>query len=173
MTAQLDPDANAPSTALPNTPSTRAVVIGAGLGGIAAAIRLQASGVQVTLVDNRDKPGGRAYVYEDKGYTFDGGPTVITDPSALEELFELCGKSLADYVTLLPVAPFYQLCWEDGLRFDYDNDTANLERQIEAISPADVEGYRKFYAYSQAVFHEGEVGDIFAPKVAFGEFFDR
>lgn len=132
-----------------------AAVIGAGFGGIALAIRMQSAGIQTTLVDNRDKPGGRAYVYEDKGYVFDGGPTVITDPSALEELFALSGRKLEDYATLLPVTPFYQLCWEDGYRFNYHNDVDDLERQIQAKNPADVDGYRRFYEYTKDVFHEG------------------
>jgi phytoene desaturase len=132
-----------------------AAVIGAGFGGIALAIRLQAAGTQTTLFEARDKPGGRAYVYEDQGFTFDAGPTVITDPSALEELFALGGKRMADYVELLPVTPFYRLCWEDGTHFDYANDQEALDRQIHLRSPADVAGYRRFLAYSQAVFEEG------------------
>ena len=130
-------------------------MIGAGFGGIALAIRLQAAGVRTTLVESRDKPGGRAYVYEDQGYTFDAGPTVITDPSAIEELFALAGRRLADYVELLPVTPLYRLCWEDGVRFDYADDQADLDRQIAALNPADVAGYRRFLAYSRAVFEEG------------------
>ena len=132
-----------------------AAVIGAGFGGIALAIRLQSAGLQTTLFEKRDKPGGRAYVYEDQGFTFDGGPTVITDPSAIEELFALTGRALSDYVTLLPVSPFYALEWENGFRFDYVNDQASLDRQIGAKNPADVAGYRKFLAYSEAVFEEG------------------
>nr|WP_116002533.1 phytoene desaturase [Consotaella salsifontis] len=132
-----------------------AVVIGSGFGGLAAAIRLQAGGITTTLVEKRDKPGGRAYVYEDQGFIFDAGPTVITDPTALDELFSLSGKSMSDYLELLPVSPFYRLCWEDGSWFDYVNDQAALEGQISARNPADVEGYHKFLAYSQAVFEEG------------------
>jgi phytoene desaturase len=133
----------------------QAVVVGAGFGGLALAIRLQAGGVQTTVLEKRDKPGGRAYVYEDEGFVFDAGPTVITDPSAIEELFTLAGKRMADYVEMLPVAPFYRLCWEDGSHFDYANDQEALDRQIHARNPADVAGYRRFLAYSQAVFEEG------------------
>jgi len=132
-----------------------AAVVGSGFGGLALAMRLQAAGVQTTVFESRDKPGGRAYVYQDAGFTFDAGPTVITDPSALEELFALSGRSLADYVELLPVAPFYRLCWEDGTHLDYANDQAALDAQIRARSPADVEGYQRFLAYSRAVFEEG------------------
>ncbi|KKN93112.1 hypothetical protein LCGC14_0202010 [marine sediment metagenome] len=134
-----------------------AVVIGAGFGGLALAIRLQAGGYQTTLLEKRDKPGGRAYVYEDQGFVFDAGPTVITDPSALEELFTLGGKRMQDYVELLPVAPFYRLCWEDAPAFDYVNDQEMLDRQIQARNLADVEGYQQFLAYSRAVFEEGYV----------------
>jgi phytoene desaturase len=133
----------------------RAAVIGAGFGGIALAIRLQAGGYDVTLLEKRDKPGGRAYVYEDQGFLFDAGPTVITDPSALEELFTVAGRKLSDYVELLPVSPFYRLEWESGYAFDYVNDQAELDRQIGLKSPADVEGYRRFLDYSKAVFEEG------------------
>lgn len=133
----------------------KTVVIGAGFGGLALAIRLQAAGIQTTLLEQRDKPGGRAYVYHDQGFTFDAGPTVITDPSALEELFSEAGKRLADYVELLPVDPFYRLCWEDGKRFDYSNNQALLQQQIADFNPADVQGYARFLDYSRAVFKEG------------------
>lgn len=133
----------------------RAAVIGSGFGGLSLAIRLQSAGIQTTVFEARDKAGGRAYVYQDKGYTFDAGPTVITDPSALEELFEASGRKLSDYVELLPVAPFYRLCWEDGDVFDYVNDQDELDRQIVARNPADKEGYRKFLAYSQDLLKEG------------------
>lgn len=136
-------------------PVRTAAVIGAGFGGLALAIRLQSAGVQTTLFESRDKPGGRAYVWHDEGFTFDAGPTVITDPSALEELFALSGRRLSDYVDLLPVSPFYRLCWEDGASFDYANDQAALDAQIAARNPADVDGYRRFLAYSRAVFREG------------------
>ena len=132
-----------------------AIVIGAGFGGIALAIRLQSMGFQTTLVDNRDKPGGRAYVYEIDGYKFDGGPTVITDPDCLRELWELSSRRMEDYVTLLPVTPFYRLQWEDGDVLDYTNDQEELEAEIAKRSPDDVKGYRKFLAYSRELYREG------------------
>ena len=136
---------------------SNAIVIGAGFAGIALAIRLQSAGFSTKLIEKRDKPGGRAYVYQDAGFTFDAGPTVITDPSCLEELFELSGRKLSDYVDLIPVAPFYQLRWEDGFIFDYANDQNDLDRQISACSPSDVEGYRRFLAYSKEVLEEGYI----------------
>ena len=104
------------------TNAKKAVVIGSGFGGLALAIRLQAAGFQTTVFEKRDLPGGRAYVYTDNGFTFDAGPTVITAPHCLEELFEACDKKMSDYVTLKPVMPFYRLMWEDGTIIDYSND---------------------------------------------------
>ena len=141
-----------------NAPRKTAIVIGSGFGGLALAIRLQAAGCDVTVLEKRDKPGGRAYVYEDGGFVFDGGPTVITDPTCLEELWSVAGRLMADDVTLLPVDPFYRLCWEDGFAFDYANDQAALDRQIAAVSPGDVAGYRRFLAFSDAVLEKGYVG---------------
>jgi len=132
-----------------------AAVIGSGFGGLALAIRLQSAGVQTTLIEQRDKPGGRAYVFEDKGFTFDAGPTVITDPSCLEELWGLSGRKLADYVELMPVTPFYRLMWEDGYVFDYSNDDETLFAQIKTKNPKDVAGYKRFLEYSENVFREG------------------
>jgi len=133
----------------------RAVIIGAGFGGIALAIRLQSRGFNVTLLERRDKPGGRAYVYEDGEFKFDGGPTVITDPDCLEQLFALSGRKIEDYVTLLPISPFYRLQWEDGYAFNYHNEMADLERQIRAKNPEDVDGYKRFLEYSKNVYEEG------------------
>ena len=132
-----------------------AAVIGSGFGGLALAVRLQAAGVQTTLVDQRDRPGGRAYVYEDEGFKFDAGPTIITAPHCLEELFAAGGRSMADYVELLPVTPFYRLYWEDGYRFDYSSDLERLDEQIARKSPADVDGYHRFLRYTEDVFREG------------------
>ncbi|MEM6538241.1 MAG: phytoene desaturase [Pseudomonadota bacterium] len=130
-------------------------VIGSGFGGLSLAIRLQSAGVKTTLYEKRDKLGGRAYVYEQDGYTFDAGPTVITEPASLEELFELTGARLSDYVDLMRVDPFYRLLWEDGFSFDYCQDEASLLSQIEAKSPDDVEGYKRFHDYSEDLYVEG------------------
>ena len=134
---------------------TKAAVIGAGFGGLALAIRLQSAGIATTVIEARDRPGGRAYVWEKEGFTFDAGPTVITDPDCLKELWALTGADMARDVTLVPVSPFYRLQWPDGTMFDYGNDDAALEAQIDALEPADVEGYRNFLNYSAGVFHEG------------------
>jgi phytoene desaturase len=133
----------------------KVAVIGSGFGGMAAAIRLQAAGHQVTLFEKRDMAGGRAYVYKDQGFTFDAGPTVITAPLALEEIFESAGAKLSDYVELMPVVPFYRLFWESGFKFDYSNDIDATISQIHAKNPSDVAGYNKFLDYTADVFHEG------------------
>jgi phytoene desaturase len=134
---------------------SRIVVIGSGFAGLAAAIRLQTAGHQVVLFEKRDQPGGRAYVYRDQGFVFDAGPTVITAPECLRELFEGAGRRMEDYVELMPVSPFYRLFWEDGYTFDYSNDAHRTFEQIRAKSPGDVTGYQEFLEYSKAVFDEG------------------
>jgi phytoene desaturase len=137
-------------------------VIGSGFGGLAAAIRLQSLGFETVCYEAHDQPGGRAAVYEDNGYIFDAGPTVITAPHCLEELFALSGRRLADYVRLLPVTPLYRLLWSDGVSFDYVADEAGLIEQVRRINPADVDGYRRFADYSRQVFAKGyeELGAI-------------
>jgi phytoene desaturase len=135
----------------------KAIVIGAGFGGLALAIRLQSAGVETVIVEARDKPGGRAYYWERDGHLFDGGPTVITDPDCLQRLWRLSGQDMAADVDLVPITPFYALDWPDGTRFDYTNDDELLFAAIAALNPADVEGYQRFLAYSAGVFEEGYV----------------
>lgn len=132
-----------------------AAVIGAGFGGLSLALRLQSAGIQTVLLEKRERPGGRAYVYEQDGFTFDAGPTVITAPNALEELFALSGRAMGDYVELLPVEPFYRLVWPDGVTLEYNADADAVTSAIARINPADADGYRKFLKFSEAVFREG------------------
>jgi phytoene desaturase len=138
-----------------NNPTERTLVIGAGFGGLALAIRLQAAGIPVTLLEGRAKPGGRAYVYEQDGFTFDAGPTVLTAPSVIDDLFTAGGKQRTDYIEFEPLTPFYRLIWDDGTEFDYVGDEAGLEAAIAKISPEDIAGYRRFREYSSEVFKEG------------------
>ncbi|HEX8300890.1 phytoene desaturase [Sphingomonas sp.] len=139
----------------------RAAVIGAGFGGLALAIRLQSAGVDTTLIEARDKPGGRAYFWErptEAGtFTFDAGPTVITAPEALAELWKISGHDISKDVTLRPVTPFYRLSWPDGVAFDYSNDDAQLNAAIAQLNPEDVAGYRRFLEYSAGVYEQGYV----------------
>ena len=124
--------------------SRRAVVIGSGFGGLAAAIRLRARGYGTTILEMRDKPGGRAYVFEDRGFTYDAGPTIITAPFLIDELFELAGRKTADYVDIVPVTPYYRIVFHDGRVFDYTGDEAQIVEQIKRFNPDDVPGYLEF-----------------------------
>ena len=135
----------------------RAIVVGAGFGGLALAIRLQSAGVETTVIEARDKPGGRAYHWMKDGFTFDAGPTVITDPPCLQELWALSGQDMAQDVDLVPVMPFYRLNWPDGTNFDYSNDEVALRAEIAKLHPADVEGYDGFLEYSRGVYEQGYV----------------
>jgi phytoene desaturase len=135
--------------------SKTVAVIGAGFGGLALAIRLQSAGIQTVLLEKRERPGGRAYVYEQDGFTFDAGPTVITAPNAIDELFALSGRATGDYIELLPVEPFYRLVWPDGVTLEYNADADATASAIARINPADADGYRRFLKFSEAVFREG------------------
>ena len=135
----------------------RIIVIGSGFGGLGAAVRLQTKGHEVVVLDKRDKPGGRAYVYEQDGFKFDGGPTVITAPFMIHELFENAGRRTDDYVTLLPIDPFYRIFFTDGTHFDYNADLPQMVRQIRAISPSDVDGYLDFIQRAEKIFQKGFV----------------
>jgi phytoene desaturase len=136
---------------------SRACVIGAGFGGLALAIRLQSAGIATTVVEARDKAGGRAYVWERDGHTFDGGPTVVTDPACLQELWSLSGQDMRRDVELMPVMPFYRLQWPDGTHFDYSNDEASLRAEINRVAPGDLPGYQQFLEFASAVYEEGYV----------------
>ncbi|MBL8212216.1 MAG: phytoene desaturase [Bryobacterales bacterium] len=136
-------------------PSKQIVVIGSGFGGLATAVRLQTRGYEVTLLESRDQLGGRAYVYRQDGFTFDAGPTVITAPFLIEELFQGAGRRMSDYVKLVPVDPFYRVEFHDGRAFEYNGDEAETERRVAAFAPNDVEGYRRMIAKARDIFDKG------------------
>ncbi|MAA79262.1 MAG: phytoene dehydrogenase [Deltaproteobacteria bacterium] len=163
--------------------SKRAVVIGSGFGGIALALRLQSLGLNTTIVEKLDKPGGRAYVLEAEGFKFDMGPTVITVPHFIEELFSLergksdlelddfpkhllednvrikqgvsGGPNTSKYCEIVPILPFYRIYFDDGTYFDYDGDPVNTRKQIAEIEPKDLEGYERFHAAAEKIFERG------------------
>jgi len=135
--------------------SAHAIVIGSGFGGLAAAVRLGARGYRVTVLERLDAPGGRAYVYRQDGFTFDAGPTVITAPFLLEELWAMCGKRLADDIDLRPVSPFYRVRFDDGTSFDYSGDVAAMRAEVAKLSPRDVAGYESFLKASEAIYKVG------------------
>lgn len=132
-----------------------AVIIGAGFGGLAAAIRLGARGYRVTVLEQLDTPGGRAAVFRQDGFTFDAGPTIVTAPFLFEELWSLCGKKLSDDVTLKSISPFYRIRFHDGTTFDCSADPAAMRSEIARFAPADVDGYERFMAMSERIFRIG------------------
>ena len=133
----------------------RALVIGAGFGGLAAAIRLGARGYRVTVVDRLDQAGGRARVHRIDGYVFDAGPTVVTAPFLFEELWALCGKRMQDDIDMRPVDPFYEIRFDDGTSFNYTGSAESMRREVARFSPSDVEGYEKFVQQSEKIFEIG------------------
>ena len=132
-----------------------AVIIGSGFGGLAAAIRLGARGYRVTVLDRLDKPGGRAYVHKQDGFTFDAGPTVITAPFLFEQLWELCGRRMSDDIDMRPVSPFYRIRFDDGESFDYTGDAEAMRAEVGRLSPDDVAGYERFVDSSASIFKVG------------------
>ncbi|KZZ58047.1 phytoene dehydrogenase [Oleiphilus sp. HI0125] len=131
------------------------VVVGAGFGGIAAALRAKALGCDVTIVDKTSHPGGRAQRFQVDGYKHDAGPTVITAPFLFDELFALFGKERADYVEFKALNTWYRFVYDDGTHFDYGGDNERIERSIAMISPDDVKGYRKLLAASKEIYQLG------------------
>jgi phytoene desaturase len=160
-----------------------AIVIGSGIGGIACAMRLQSLGFDTRLLEKLDAPGGRAYVRRAEGFTFDMGPTVLTVPHFIEELFSLerdhamlgepdfphevlgddkritsgisGGPNTSRYLDIIPILPFYRIYFDDNTFFDYDADPANVRRQIMALAPEDMEGYERFHEAARAIFNRG------------------
>ncbi len=152
---RLLPDDALQSAGPSRSDKPHAVVIGSGFGGLAAAVRLGARGYRVTVLEQLDAPGGRAYVYRQDGFTFDAGPTVITAPFLFEELWKLCGRNLSDDVDLRPVSPYYRIRFDDGQVFDYTGDAQAMRREVAKFSPADVAGYERFLKASEAIFKVG------------------
>ena len=121
-----------------------AVVIGSGFGGLAAAVRLGARGYRVTVLEKCDTPGGRARMFRQDGFSFDAGPTIITAPFLFDELWQICGRKLADDVELRAVSPFYRIRFEDGRIFDYTGDHEAMRREVAKFELSDVAGYDRF-----------------------------
>lgn len=137
--------------------SKKIIVIGSGFGGLGAAVRLAARGYRVELFEKRDKLGGRAYVYEMDGYTFDGGPTVITAPFMFDDIWALAGRNREDYFQMVECQPYYRIFDANGRSFDYNRDEAFIVDQIRQRSPSDAEGYEKFIASTKPIFEKGFV----------------
>ncbi|WP_439122072.1 phytoene desaturase [Marivita sp.] len=129
--------------------SAHAVVIGAGLGGLASAMRLGALGYRVTVIDKLDVPGGRGSCIWKDGHRFDLGPTIVTVPQVFKELWAACGKDFHEEVDLRPLDPFYEIRWPDGSKFTARQDTDAMREEVRRLSPGDVVGYDKFLRDSE------------------------
>lgn len=140
----------------------RVIVVGSGFGGLAVAIRLAVKGHSVTILEKRDRPGGRASVFQQQGFTFDAGPTIITAPYLLADLFTLAGRRIEDFVTLFPIDPFYRIRFDDGSVFTYSGDAERMRAEVARFSPDDVAGYEAFMVRSREIFEKGylELGHV-------------
>jgi len=147
----------------------KALVIGAGFGGLASAIRLSKRGYDVEIIEKLDAPGGRAYVHHQDGFTFDAGPTIITAPFLLEELWELCGKKMSDHIDLREMNPFYRIRFYNGQTFDYTGNTEAMCKEIAKFDPRDIEGYHGLMRAAEKCKQLGfeEMGEV-----AFNNYFD-
>ena len=142
MTHPIEPDTEAP----------HAIVIGAGFGGLAAAVRLGAKGYRVTVFEKLDAAGGRAYTFRQDGFTFDAGPTILTAPHLFNELWALCGRRLEDDITLKAINPFYRIRFDDGSVFEAHADEDRTRAEIARFAPEDVAGFDRFLKASEAIF---------------------
>ena len=140
----------------------KSIIIGSGFGGIAAALRLKAKNHNVTLIEKHLDLGGRARVFKKNGFTFDAGPTVITAPYLIEELFDLFNKKAENYIKLTPLNIWYQFIFDDGNKFDYSGDEEKMKKQIKEINEDDVKGYDELVKFTKKIFDKGftELADI-------------
>lgn len=133
-----------PARSVPRT----AVVIGSGFGGLSAAIRLQSLGIHVTLIEQREQVGGRAYQLREGGYTFDMGPSLITAPSVIDAVFRRAGTSLGEALRLVPLNPYYRVFFHDRTRFEYNGTPEDMKAQMRQYDAADADRYD---AYMEAI----------------------
>ena len=140
----------------------KTVIIGSGFGGIAAALRMKAKGHDVTLIEKHNDLGGRARDFKRNGFVFDGGPTVITAPNLIYELFQIFNKDASDYIKIVPLDIWYRFIFEDGLSFDYSGNEVSMKNQIGKINNEDVDGYLKLVDFTKKIFDKGftELADV-------------
>jgi phytoene desaturase len=148
---------NQQASSVPPGRMPHAVVIGSGFGGLAAAIRLSVKGYRVTILERLDGPGGRAYVHHRNGYVFDAGPTIVTAPQLIEELWQLCGRTLSDDIDLRLMDPFYRVRFDDGSYFDYRGTTEAMRVEVARFNPADLAGYDRFLQEAERCYRLGFV----------------
>ncbi len=143
--------------------ATTAVVVGSGFGGLAIAARLQSAGVGVTLVEKRERIGGRAYQLVDRGYTFDMGPSLITAPEVIDSIFRAAGKRLTDYVELMPLDPYYRIYFHDGTHIDYVGDVERMKEQMARFDQRDADNLDGFLAAVRPIY-DAVIGDRLGSK---------
>ena len=149
--------------------SQKVIIIGSGFGALGAAARLAARGYDVEIFEKRDQPGGRAYVYEQDGFKFDGGPTVITAPFMFDDIFAAAGRRREEYVEFTPLDPFYRIFDHTGRAFDYNDDPEFIADQIRQWNPDDADGYHRFMQSTQAIFQKGFVELADQPFLTVGD----
>ncbi|MBI1170394.1 phytoene desaturase [bacterium] len=133
----------------PPATGAEAIVIGAGLGGLAAAMRLGAKGYRVTVIDRLDMPGGRGSSITQGGHRFDLGPTIVTVPQGLRELWAVCGRDFDHDVDLRALDPFYEIRFQDGSTFTARPSDDAMRAEVARLSPGDLPGYDRFLADSE------------------------
>ena len=131
------------------------IIIGSGFGGLASAIRLRAKGYDVTLLEKHPDLGGRARVFRKGNFIYDGGPTVITAPYLLEELFSLFNKNISDYVKIVPLDLWYRFVFSNGQTFDYSGDENSMKREVRKFSEKDFDGYNNLVNFTEKIFNKG------------------
>src|SRR6056297_2506963 len=141
MLTRVDPEL---SKQVAGAMKPHAIIIGAGLGGLASAMRLGAKGYRVTVLDRLDSPGGRGSSITQNGHRFDLGPTIVTVPQVFRELWAACGRDFDADVDLRALDPFYEIRWPDGSSFTMSGDEERVKSEIRRLCPADVKGYERF-----------------------------
>jgi len=133
----------------------KVIVVGSGFGGLASALRLRAKGYEITLLEKHPDLGGRARVFKKGDFIYDGGPTVITAPYLIEELFSLFNKKISDYVKIVPLDLWYRFVFSDGETFDYSGNEKSMEKEIKKFSEKDYQGYNKLVKFTEKIFDKG------------------
>lgn len=132
----------------------KATIIGSGFGGLAIAIRLQAKGYKVTIIEKNEMVGGHAYQFSEKGYTFDMGPSLITAPEIIEKIFEVAGEKSKDYLEFQALNPFYRIYFHDKTYIDYSGNSESMKVQMAKFNKRDAEKYDEFIENSRKIYEE-------------------
>ncbi|MDU9690380.1 phytoene desaturase family protein [Priestia aryabhattai] len=130
----------------------KVIVVGAGLGGLSAAIRLSADGYDVTVVEKSERIGGKLNIRSGKGFSFDTGPSILTMPWVLEQLFESAGRNIHDYLTIERIEPQWRTFFQDGTQIDLTSDLPRMLQQLQELAPEDIEGFFDYLSYANKMY---------------------